>query len=379
MNATPPPAGSNSIVVQPCQRCGSRWQVRDAPAYWCPKCDGVLGAPVAIAVPAPPVRTQARPQTLLPPHRRNYRWIARPPVPVVPFTDAPKRDRPRGSTPHYTVMPRWGLRQTPPTELARPGTPLRLATGRAAVIVVWTAIVFLLSAAAEIWRYVILLRSRDQLIGPVELWFSDQVLNVVSVLALAVALAAAYCCVDWLLEARRTVFARVGRSDTRTRGWTLIGCLVPVLNLFLPGVLLTELAARISPRMRVVVRIWWGAWAASGVMSVVSLCWHTADSVQERANGVLFSMLTDLVAVAVAVLTLWVIRETDERDLLGRRRVPKRKLISVGPVRPVIEPIAPGAAASDSAAPRPAPDEVLDKNEGADPAEADQDEEVPAT
>lgn len=378
MNATPPPTGSNSIVVQPCPRCGARWQVRDVPAYWCPKCDGVLGAPVAIAAPAPP--PQGRPQTLLPPHRRNYRWIARPPAAVPRYTDGAAPLRPLGPTPGYAVIPRWGLPELPATPPTRPDAPLRWATGRAAVMVTWTASVFLLAAAAELWRYVILLRSRDELISPIELWFSDQVLNLLSTAALVVALAAAYCGVDWLLAARQAVFARAGRSDRRTRRWTLLGCLVPVVNLFMPGLFLTELADYMSPRMRVVVRIWWGAWAVSGVMAVVSLCWHFTDSVQAQANGVLVSMLTDLVAVAVAVLSLWLIRESDERDLFGRRHVPARKLISVGPARPVIEPIEPKPL-SDSVRPQSAGDDVLDKNEVADPlpVDADKDEEVLAT
>jgi hypothetical protein len=378
MSATPPPAGSNSIVVQPCPRCGSRWQVRDAPAYWCPKCDGVLGAPVAVAAPAPP---QARPQTFAPPSRRGYRWIARPPAPVSRFADGPVRARPLGPTPRYAVMPRWGLPEPTPAAPPAPDTPLMVAAGRAVALVTWTAVMFLLAAAAEIWRYAILLRSRGQLIGPVELWCSDQVLDLISMLALVVALAAAYCCVEWLLAARRTAFARGGRSDARTRRWTLLGCLAPVVNLVVPGVLLTELADCISPRMRVVVRIWWAGWAVSGVMSVVSLCWHTTDTVQARANGVVVNMVTDLVAATIAVLTLWVIRETDGRDLLGRKHVPKRQLVSAGPARPVIEPIEPKPAAPDPTTARPAPDEALDKNEGADPpaADADKDEEVLAT
>jgi hypothetical protein len=114
-------------------------------------------------------------------------------------------------------------------------------------------------------------------------------------------------------------------------------------------VLLTELADRVSPRLRRVVRIWWWLWVASGVMSVISLCWHLADSVQALANGVLVSALTDAVAVAVAVVTLWVIRESEGRDLLGRTHVPKRTVLAFGPARPVIEPIGAHADAARDA------------------------------
>lgn len=54
-------------VIQVCARCAGRWPVLGAPAQWCPRCHGVLLAPI---------RTEQQ----LSPDQRGFRWVARPPL-----------------------------------------------------------------------------------------------------------------------------------------------------------------------------------------------------------------------------------------------------------------------------------------------------------
>ncbi|WP_019931949.1 DUF4328 domain-containing protein [Nocardia sp. BMG111209] len=321
--SVPGGAGRGGAVVQPCARCGSRWAVQGTPMHWCPRCRGVLLSPGPVDAP---------------PERRNYRWVARPPG-----------RRPRGSaraaapasagTPGYAEVPRWGLRDSPPAPAAdRRGRLARLAD-RVAGLLVLTAVLFALAAVAEIGRYLILLRNRTRLIPRALLVVSDVSLYLLAGFALLAALVTAIALVGWLIRARRTAYAAAGEQDPRPVWMVLCGCLVPVVNLLWPGVFLTELARRADPRALRAVRIWWCAWVFDGVLVVVALCWHTADSLQARADGVMISAYTDLAAAAVALLSLWVVRRCEGRDLRGRARQPRRWVPAAGPAAVLIEPV----------------------------------------
>ena len=323
----------STTVVQPCARCGARWAVHGTPMHWCPRCRGVLLSPAPVGAP---------------PERRNYRWVARAPG------RGPRVERPRPAaaidpaTPRYTEVPRWGLHDAPRAEEAVAGRTrmqraLSWATDRVAGLLLATAILFALSAAAEFGRYLILLRNRSRLIEPVVLFLSDLTVYATSLAALACALVTAVGLIGWLVRARREAFAGNGRRDPRSLRALLCGGLIPVVNLVWPGVFLTELVQQLGgdPRTLRAARIWWCGWVLSGVMVIAALCWRSADTLQAQANGVIFTVYTDLVAVAVAVSALWVLRMCEGRDLSGRIRMPKRWLPAPGPAVQVIEPVHP--------------------------------------
>lgn len=230
-------------------------------------------------------------------------------------------------------------------------TPLATLADLAPWLLLVTAGMFGLAALAEVGRYLILLHNRTRLIAPLLVRLSDASVVTFAGLALPVALAAALACLGWLVETRRSAFERAGQAEPRGVRMMMVGCLVPVVNLVAPGVLLTELARRTSPRMVRVVRVWWCGWVLGAVMSVVAVLCRWADSLQAKADGVLFTALTDVVAAGVALLSLWVIREASGRDVFGRVHRPKRLLAALGPVEPVIEPIRPRAAQPDSTGP----------------------------
>ncbi len=371
-----------STVVQPCARCGARWAVQGRPMHWCPRCHGVLLSPAPVDAP---------------PQRRNYRWVARP----------PGRRRPRGTrpsatnlapvpTPRYTEIPRWGLHDPPPRQVAASRSRLARLSDRAVRLLTTTAVLFALSAAAEFVRYLLLMRNRTRLIEPVVVYLSDWSVRVFAALALAFALVTAVALAGWLIEARRRAYAADGHRDPRGMWALLLGCVVPVVNLLWPGVFLTELARRHGdPRVLQAVRIWWAVWAVNGVMAVIALSFRGADTLQAQANGVIFTVYTDLAAKAVAVLSLWVMRSSEGLALRGRRRSPQRWVATGGPVVPVIEPVHPANAeagpadahsasatgdASGATARRAADPEVVQdrRAEAVSGAESEQQEEVMA-
>nr|WP_246461376.1 DUF4328 domain-containing protein [Nocardia transvalensis] len=262
-------------------------------------------------------------------------------------------------------MPRWGLRDAPPRPAAVVRGRFAALLERRDRLLVATAIVFALAALAEFVRYGILLYNRTRLVSPVGLILSDIAVYVTAVLSLLLALAAALALVAWLVDARRTAYARAGSREPRTRAALWGGCLIPVVNLVYPGVYLSELVARRGGDLRVVraVRIWWGAWVLNGVLVAAALLWRSAGSLQAQADGVVFTAYTDLAAAAVAVLSLWVVRLIEGRDLRGRIRLEKRWLAAVSTSAPVIEPVHP-VAESDGRA----PDAPVGKNDGSEPA-----------
>ncbi|MEU1984644.1 DUF4328 domain-containing protein [Nocardia sp. NPDC019395] len=327
-----------STVVQPCARCGTRWAVQGPPMHWCPRCRGVLLSPGPIDAP---------------PERRNYRWVARRPGRLDRSAGSADTGRAPVATPRYTEIPRWGLRDRPVAAADREQPrPLSALARWVYTALLATAVLFGIAAAAELGRYLILLRNRTRLIEPPLLWFSDALVNTAALFALIMALVAAVATLGWLIEVRRAAFADAGRRDPRSPRLLALGCLVPVVNLIFPGVFLSEVVAeRGDPRPLQAVRLWWAAWGLGGLLTVAALYWRTADSLQAKADGVLFTAVTDIAAAGIAVLTLWVVRTVEGRDLRGRDRLARRWVVAVDPATPLIEPVHPGPAATVSTAP----------------------------
>ncbi|GGL25652.1 membrane protein [Nocardia jinanensis] len=343
-----------STVVQPCARCGTRWAVQGPPMHWCPRCRGVLLSPGPIDAP---------------PERRNYRWVARRPGRLDRSARTSEGGRRAAGTPRYSEIPRWGLRDRPVPDHESDGhraRPLSALTRWTHAALLATAVLFAVSALAEAGRYLILLRNRTRLIEPPLLWFSDALVNTAALFALIMALVAAFATLGWLIEARRVTFAAAGGSDPRSPRMLALGCLIPVINLIWPGVFLTEVVSgHADPRARTAVRIWWAAWVFGGMVTVAALYWRTADSLQAKADGVLFTAFTDVAAAGVAVLTLWVVRTIEGRDLRGRNRLARRWVVAVDPATPLIEPVHPGPTATVSTA---ADADGADSPDGADRA-----------
>lgn len=256
-------------------------------------------------------------------------------------------------------MPRWGLHDAPPQSAAAPLGRLERLSARVPRLLVLTAGVFLAAALAELGRYGILLRNRTRLIQPWLLTISDAAVYVTGLLSLVLALVTAVALVGRLVDIRRDAYAAAGHRDPRSLLWLALGCLVPGVNLLWPGVFLTEVARqRQDPRLLKAVRIWWGGWLFNAFMVVAALLWRIPDTLQAEADGVMWTVFTDLVAAAVAVLTLWVVHGCAGLDLRGRPHEVPRWTVATTPAEPVIEPVRPGGSAERAPRPGVGNDEV---------------------
>ncbi|MBH0778948.1 DUF4328 domain-containing protein [Nocardia bovistercoris] len=353
-----------STVVQPCARCGARWAVQGSPMHWCPRCRGVLLSPGPIDAA---------------PEHRNYRWVARRP------DHRPRRadtaSRPPSGAPSYSQIPRWGLVDHTPGAAEEPRRGIIAGFGaRVNSLLVITAAMFALAALGELIRYGILLRNRTRLIDPWVLRLSDALVTASAALSLILGLAAAVALVAWLVDARAAAYARAGHRDPRSARTLALGCLIPVVNLLWPGVFLTELARLTDdPRGLRAVRVWWAAWLLGGALAVVALLWRTADSLQAKADGVLFTALTDVGAAALAVLSLWLPRYLDGRTMRGEERAARRWVFAADPLVQVIEPVHPTPEdVADAPALRDAPARDIPEDRVTDIAVDRQHEEVMA-
>ncbi|MGH3754313.1 MAG: DUF4328 domain-containing protein [Pseudonocardiaceae bacterium] len=178
-----------------------------------------------------------------------------------------------------------------------------------------TAALVLATAGAEAWRYALLLDSRTDAVPAGPLHTSDALVITGGVTSLLAGALAGAITVGWLVRACAAA-ARAAAVRPARPTWQLVaGVLVPGVNLVVPGAVLAELehtalgrdpGARPRPSRLVVG--WWALWATGVVLAGTTLLWNLSDGVQARADGVLLHVATDLVAGAVAVTTIVVVR-----------------------------------------------------------------------
>jgi hypothetical protein len=217
-------------------------------------------------------------------------------------------------------MPRWGF---PPVAWRRLVTPAGgpspvtsidrfHASTRAASGALWTlAVVAVLLTGAEVWRYALVLISRNRMSTEWTLALSDIsvlglgiVASVVSVLTVAFTLM-------WVFRARDLADELTRTRGHRSRFQVYCALFVPVLNALLAGVVLTELehtALRDPPNRRPrpsgLLLCWWVVWVAGLVFGgwVLVLAW--VGDAQAKADGIVIHALVDLTAAVLAVLTI---------------------------------------------------------------------------
>jgi hypothetical protein len=172
-----------------------------------------------------------------------------------------------------------------------------------------------IAAAGEVWRYVLLLRSRTGALSSGVVTASDALVGIAAILTMAFGLLTAVVTLWWLHLARHAAADLVDERLARSDWQVLVYLLVPGVNLAMAGVILAELEHQIlrrpadqRPEPTRQVKIWWATWVASGLLFTLTVLWRFRDSVQARADGVVLSALTDLAAAAFAVLTALMIR-----------------------------------------------------------------------
>jgi len=178
-----------------------------------------------------------------------------------------------------------------------------------------TATLVLITAGAEAWRYALLLDSRTDAVPAGSLHASDVLVVTGGVISLLCSVLAGAVTLGWLVHANATAAAAAAVTPARS-GWRLVvEILTPGLNLVVPGAALAEMehtALGRDPTQRphpsVLVIGWWVIWAAGLILAGTAIGENLRTGVQARADGVLLHVATDLVAGAVAITTIVVIR-----------------------------------------------------------------------
>jgi hypothetical protein len=236
----------------------------------------------------------------------------------------PRRKLPYLGPPSYNSTPRWGfpaLAWRWPTTVpgtTKPGDQpitidrVRAVSGHASAMLWTVAGLALLAGGGEIWRYVLLLQSRNGALSDSLVATSDAVVTVAAILAMAFAVLTVVVVFWWLHLARRVAAESAGRTLARSDRQVLVYLLIPGVNLAMAGVILAELENDVvrgqRPRPSRRLAVWWATWVGSGLLFTAAVLWRFRDGVQARADGVVLSALTDLAAVAVAILTALLIR-----------------------------------------------------------------------
>lgn len=248
----------------------------------------------------------------------GFTWVASPPHGT--RRDAPRRAGLYRGPPAYPAPPRWGFPQLAwrvPTRVpgtadrgAQPAERVRSTAYSALIMLALTATVAAVATGSEIWRYVLLLRSRDHLLSSGVVGASDTLTDVTGVLAIVFALLAASFCVLWLRRARLLASETFGQRPVRSDWQALAGPFVPGVNLVLPFSVLAELEhtalerdPRARPRPSRLLLCWWAMWVIGALLFLITLVWNQFGGVQALADGVVVHAVLDASAVAVAVST----------------------------------------------------------------------------
>lgn len=270
-------------------------------------------------------------------------WVAEPPPsarPVVPPRPVGRYTGP----PRYASPPRWGFPARPwrPPDQDAPDRPAaRVGVAALAVMLVpllWaSAVVAVVAAGAEAWRYVLLLASRGGALSAGAVAASDALVGSAGVIAPTLALLAGLLLVPWTVRAARAAADAAGVRFSRSPRAIVLGWVLPGLNLSVPGSVLAEIEhaalgrpAGERPRPSRLLVVWWVLWAGSVVFAAVVLAWSFREGVQARADGVVLHALLDLLAAVTAGVTAVVVARLTR--LVGPvRAVPREIVLSVGP------------------------------------------------
>lgn len=292
-----------------------------------------------------------------PVHGGRVRWTATAP-PGALAEQPPPPEGPYTGPPAYPAPPRWGfpnLIWRPPTSV--PGTPsahrsspetLQAYALTARVVLVATAVMAALAAGAELWRYLLLVQSRNSALSSGPVLATDVLVVAFWLPATALAVVAMVVTVQWLLLALREACQKLDAKPPRSTWNVVIAVLAPWL-VTVPYVVLAWLDVDIGPAFVVIALVltlgailssavlagpvvaelehaalgkppaerpkpsllvlaWWAVWALNPVIAVFTARLRLLDGIQAQADSVLLTAMTDLAAAALALLTVLVIR-----------------------------------------------------------------------
>ncbi|GEC27829.1 MULTISPECIES: DUF4328 domain-containing protein [Pseudonocardia] len=302
--------------------------------------------------------------------------MATPPDPAaLPDSLRPRRPEPApdryAGPPRYRSVPRWGLPvgpwRMPPGPDDGPAAPVdrvRWLAGQL-VPVLWVVVVMsLIAAAAETWRYTLLLQSRSDALSPVAVAWSDAMVWFGGWSSVAAVIAAGVLTISWSRWSYQAAAERAGTRPWRSRRSIVAGWLVPGWNLAAPGSLLAEtehtalgLPADRRPSPSRELMVWWVMWVACVLLAALALIGRFRTGTQALADGVVVHAWADVGAAVAAYRTIRVVRWITGL-LEPEPRGPRELLVRAGPA---------GEPPTSPAPDRPEPQPQLDRAEP-DPA-----------
>lgn len=277
------------------------------------------------------------------------RWVAHPPgAPAVPGqTGPPTTPLPRvprvppgtasrpspagtGDDPRARPHPRWGL---PTVAWVGPSTPRptlpnpRPILTTAALLLTAVAVLALLSAAAETWRFVLLLQGRTAVLPSGVVATSDVLVAVAGLFTPVVTVAALVVAVVAVLRTSSWAADRAGLRPPRSRPAMLLRLLVPGWNVYGVGQVLVETHAlllappaaadvldpidrssAVRRRDHRLIGVWWCAWVVNVALLVATLARGLGGSLQAVADTVELHIALDVAAAVTAGLAAVVVR-----------------------------------------------------------------------
>jgi Domain of unknown function (DUF4328) len=267
-------------------------------------------------------------------------WVASPPPGAV-TPPAPRPARYSGP-PRYAFIPRWGFpalpwapprAETPPVRDAL--SAARTTLGALVPLLGATATVAVIAGGAEMWRYVLLLASRSDALPADAVAASDALVVAAGTVAPILAIVAGVMLVLWSVRASRAAGDYAGVVPARSTRAIVIGWVVPVLNLAVPGSVLAEIEHAaldrppgLRPRPSQLMLWWWALWVANLLFGAVVALWSLRTGVQALADGVVLHALLDLLAAVTAVVTA-VLAVRFTRLLTPRSAVHREVLVAV--------------------------------------------------
>jgi hypothetical protein len=203
--------------------------------------------------------------------------------------------------------------------VAPPPDALRAHAALLRRLAVTTGLLAGIAAAGEVFRYVLLVLSRDRALSGVALGWSDAVVTLFGLLAPVAAVATGVVFLRWLLAARDLAADDSGTRPWRSTRLLLLGCVLPPFTLTVPGATLAEIehaASGLDPARRPIpsrpVLTWWVSWAVGVVLGFVTVVHGFWSSTQALADGVVLHALVDVAAVVTAWATVRVVAHLTE-------------------------------------------------------------------
>lgn len=172
----------------------------------------------------------------------------------------------------------------------------------------------LVAAGAELWRYLLLLRGRTEVLSGAVVRASDRLVGTAAWVATGLAVLTAVLLAPLLVRLHVGAAHRAGLAPSRVPAAVLARLVVPGWNVHGVGVVAGEIDGRLRssdarrPRLSPLVVTLWVAWVVNAVLVLTTLLRAFGTSDQAVADTVELHILVDLAGAVVAALWFLLLR-----------------------------------------------------------------------